>query len=231
MSASCRSSPTLLKGAVPPQKKPYDVLYKVRTMQEIVDLQNQEIRKIQSLLEVTVSRRPLDVSPQLADVYQASTAGILLRHYNWNSERLQEQFWNDPSLAMSSAGLSPPSSPNIRPQPLPLGSPRRPPRSLRPIISPVKRTKSYNSTSASTSSTSFECPVCCCDFSAADVPSQTLALGCGHRFCRDCWSSYLDHKIQDEGESGRIQCMGSKCNRAVKGETIDELMPALTSKK
>lgn len=39
----------------PPEKKPYDVNYRVRTMQEIMDMQTKEVKKVQSLLEVPVS--------------------------------------------------------------------------------------------------------------------------------------------------------------------------------
>lgn len=35
--------------------KPYDVKYTVRTMQEITDMQNKEVKNIASLLEVPVS--------------------------------------------------------------------------------------------------------------------------------------------------------------------------------
>ncbi len=38
-----------------PQKKPYDVMYKVRTLQEIMEMQSKEIKKIQTLLELPVS--------------------------------------------------------------------------------------------------------------------------------------------------------------------------------
>jgi hypothetical protein len=50
---------------------------------------------------------------------KASTAAILLRHYAWNAEKLQEQFWNDPAAALEAAGLSPPSSPSTSTAPLP----------------------------------------------------------------------------------------------------------------
>ncbi|KAK6909443.1 hypothetical protein I203_103461 [Kwoniella mangroviensis CBS 8507] len=87
-----------------PQKKPYDVSWKVKTLQEIIDMQNKEITKVQSLLEVP-----------------ASSAAILLRHYVWNSEKLQEQFWNDPAQALEAAGLSPPSSPTTHTSTQPTG--------------------------------------------------------------------------------------------------------------
>ena len=38
-----------------PQKKPYDVSYKVRSVFEILDMQRKEVEKVQTLLEVPVS--------------------------------------------------------------------------------------------------------------------------------------------------------------------------------
>jgi ariadne-1 len=38
-----------------PKKKPYDVDYKVRSLQEIIDMQTTAVSNIQTLLEVSVS--------------------------------------------------------------------------------------------------------------------------------------------------------------------------------
>eukprot|EP01111_Echinosteliopsis_oligospora_P007913 TRINITY_DN2326_c0_g1_i1.p1 TRINITY_DN2326_c0_g1~~TRINITY_DN2326_c0_g1_i1.p1 ORF type:complete len:717 (+),score=210.13 TRINITY_DN2326_c0_g1_i1:95-2245(+) len=52
----------------------------------------------------------------------------------------------------------------------------------------------------------FECPSC-----YTEVPGdETTALSCGHRFCNDCWQTYITMKIK-EGDSNRILCMGHKC--------------------
>lgn len=77
--------------------------------------------------------------------------------------------------------------------------------------------------------TPFECPVCCDDFPAAEYDSKTYALGCGHRFCRGCWREYIGSKVKTEGESARIQCMESGCNRIVRGEAVDELVDEETA--
>ncbi|ORY33473.1 hypothetical protein BCR39DRAFT_563976 [Naematelia encephala] len=167
-----------------PQKKPYDVTYKVRTVQEIMDMQNREVQKIHALLDIPTS-----------------TAAILLRHHVWNSEKLQEAYFTDPEQTLLDAGLSPPSSP-----------------------SPVKRTRSQHTVP-------FECPICCMDFTKEQVEDLTLTMGCGHRFCRTCWTEYISGKIRDEGESARIQCMGEACKRIVRPELVDELVPGELSKK
>lgn len=153
---------------------------------------------------------------------QASTAAILLRHYKWNAEKLQEQFWTDPAQALSDAGLSPPSSPTARTASLPSPGPSSPRRTRRNPFSPVKRTRSLLPAGP------FECPVCCMDYSRDD---ETFALGCGHRFCKVCWKEYLQGKITQEGESGRVQCMESGCGRIVREEVVDDFMAPDVSKK
>lgn len=55
----------------------------------------------------------------------------------------------------------------------------------------------------------FECPVCW-----NDVPmSKTFALGCGHRYCEECWTNYLKERILSPGnlESVCSHCMGKEC--------------------
>lgn len=71
---------------------------------------------------------------------------------------------------------------------------------------------------------SFMCPICCLDYEAEDVEEQTLALGCSHRACRDCWSMYLEGKIKTEGESVRIQCLEDGCDRIVSERVVNSLV-------
>ncbi|KAI9020516.1 hypothetical protein DFJ74DRAFT_673498 [Hyaloraphidium curvatum] len=63
----------------------------------------------------------------------------------------------------------------------------------------------------------FACDICC-----ADEPGlESLALSCGHRYCRDCYEHYLTQKITEEGESRRIQCMHGKCKLIVDEKTVE----------
>ncbi|TKY85350.1 hypothetical protein EX895_005512 [Sporisorium graminicola] len=67
----------------------------------------------------------------------------------------------------------------------------------------------------------FTCEVCF--MSSDDMPGgemETLALACGHRYCRDCYQHYLEQKIQAEGESRRVQCMREKCNLVIDERTV-----------
>lgn len=49
---------------------------------------------------------------------------------------------------------------------------------------------------------------------------STAALACMHRFCVDCYKTYLEQKIKFEGESRRIQCMEEKCNIIMDEKTL-----------
>ncbi|CAG8747926.1 2250_t:CDS:1, partial [Funneliformis mosseae] len=62
----------------------------------------------------------------------------------------------------------------------------------------------------------FMCDICCDD----DEDLYTLALSCGHRFCRNCYEQYLTQKIKEEGESRRILCMANNCNVIVDEKTV-----------
>lgn len=65
----------------------------------------------------------------------------------------------------------------------------------------------------------FTCQICFDD----DGTKETIALSCDHRYCRDCYTSYLNQKIQD-GESKRIQCMATDCPLIVDEKTVELLV-------
>jgi ariadne-1 len=46
-----------------------------------------------------------------------------------------------------------------------------------------------------------------------------------------CWKEYLGGKIKGDGESVRIQCMESGCERIVREEVIDVMMDKAISKR
>ncbi|KAI9017365.1 hypothetical protein BC832DRAFT_569937 [Gaertneriomyces semiglobifer] len=66
----------------------------------------------------------------------------------------------------------------------------------------------------------FECPICYMD----DDDMETLALQCGHRFCRSCYENYLNEKVTEQGESRRIQCMEQGCGVIVDERTVETLV-------
>ncbi|KAI8611769.1 hypothetical protein BC830DRAFT_1068454 [Chytriomyces sp. MP71] len=66
----------------------------------------------------------------------------------------------------------------------------------------------------------FECSICYDDSNGL----ESLALGCGHRFCSPCYQRYLHQKVAEEGESRRIQCLHSACNFIVDEKTVETLV-------
>lgn len=68
----------------------------------------------------------------------------------------------------------------------------------------------------------FTCTICYS--SAEDEPSgkmTTIALGCGHRFCKDCYQQYINQKVKEDGESRRVQCMEEDCKLVVDEKTVE----------
>jgi len=64
-----------------------------------------------------------------------------------------------------------------------------------------------------------ECLVCC---EIVDCLNCS-ALRCRHRFCNDCWSSYLKVKIT-EGEVARINCPALNCKYTVPDKIVQKLV-------
>lgn len=73
--------------------------------------------------------------------------------------------------------------------------------------------------------TDFTCEVCFLSSDDHDGVLETVALSCGHRFCRPCYTRYVEQKVRDEGESARIQCMDEKCQLVVDEDTMAKLLP------
>eukprot|EP00964_Phaeocystis_antarctica_P112931 scaffold77049_cov100-Phaeocystis_antarctica.AAC.2 len=52
------------------------------------------------------------------------------------------------------------------------------------------------------------------------------ALGCGHTFCNECYSTFLEHKIADEGHSCIFaRCPHGKCNLLMSDQLVRSLLP------
>jgi len=68
----------------------------------------------------------------------------------------------------------------------------------------------------------FSCSVCW-----DDVPmDQTFALGCGHRFCNNCWKNYLEDRIKSPGsvDSVRSVCMEKDCKCPVPDSVFSQFV-------
>lgn len=141
------------------------------------------------------------------------TAALLLRHLQWNKERLIEKYMDNASSVSIDAGISSPStstsSPTIPSAPGP--SRRTTSRSSTKVLGPSPSTSKQRRTPPpakkyTPSTTSFTCHIC-----FDDSPSlKTRALGCEHTFCLGCWVDYLGSRIRDEQELV-IPCMAESC--------------------
>ncbi|KAI0373177.1 hypothetical protein BV20DRAFT_962974 [Pilatotrama ljubarskyi] len=136
-----------------------------------------------------------DIS-QVANIVglESPIVSILMRHFNWNSDRLIEKFLDSAPLILHEAGepklasgMSPPPAKRIR-----LDSPSAP--------------------------TEFMCGVCC-----DDDPPAVFRLRCQHAFCEPCWKEYVTSKIKDEGQC-TFRCMHDECRTVVDSESIAKLV-------
>ncbi|TIA87764.1 hypothetical protein E3P99_02993 [Wallemia hederae] len=135
--------------------------------------------------------------------FQPQDATILLRHFGWNKEKLIERYSEDPDRILKQVGLAPESSSSAS------ASAQSDSRASSPLR--LKRVKG------------FTCEIC---FTGSeDTSTQTLALGCGHRFCSDCWKMHCEEKINGQGESRKIECMGSDCQTVLSEQVISQIVP------
>lgn len=65
----------------------------------------------------------------------------------------------------------------------------------------------------------FVCQIC-----FDDTQTQTLSLSCEHKFCSDCWASFIRSKIREEGESS-IGCMAPDCTLIAPDSFIELALP------
>lgn len=66
----------------------------------------------------------------------------------------------------------------------------------------------------------YTCLICTEESQAA----QTYALACGHRYCNDCWKSYLELKISSGPECVSARCPAPKCKAKVHEDAYNALV-------
>ncbi|EIN11480.1 hypothetical protein PUNSTDRAFT_83105 [Punctularia strigosozonata HHB-11173 SS5] len=185
-----------IQTALKEKKKVYEVEYDSLSQQEVEKHMRSDIEGISSIFGV-----------------DANTAALLLRHMNWNKERLTEKYMDNADAVLVAAGITQPPPP--RPSPSATRSPGASTSSG--ILSNVRRAArrspadSARLPSRSTppprapSPAPFVCPIC-----FDDTQTDTLSLDCAHAFCTGCWNAYMTSKIRGEGEHV-IRCMAEGC--------------------
>ncbi|KAL0070511.1 hypothetical protein AAF712_002343 [Marasmius tenuissimus] len=188
------------------KQKSYEIDYEPLSQSAVETLMSKDIEQCCSVLGI-----------------DENSARILLRHQDWNKEKLIEKYMDNPSTVLVAAGAvvqSPPNSPTS-PRSHSVSSPstsapaaRRTTRSSK-LIPSLSRNSSSKSPSITSKSPKlpkneepepFVCPIC-----FDDSPElQPLGLDCGHMFCSGCWNAYTISKVREEGEHC-VRCMAEGC--------------------
>ncbi|KAF7708437.1 ankyrin repeat and IBR domain-containing protein 1 isoform X1 [Silurus meridionalis] len=169
-------------------------------------LRVQDLRRLKDMLIV-----------ETADMLQAPlfTAEALLRAHDWDREKLLEAWMSNPEDCCQRSGVQMPTPP-------PKGynawdtlpSPRTPRTTRSSITSPDEISLSPADDDRSL------CGICMC---AASMFEEPVDIPCGHEFCRSCWESFLNMKIQ-EGEAHNIFCPAYDCFQLVPVEVIESVV-------
>lgn len=168
-----------------------DLDYKVLTMQDIFE----------SMLEKVDHLQPLFNLPR-EDIV------LLMQHYDWNEERLLENWTERMDELLVEIGVTQKSSDT-------------------PLEITVEDAKASSKDNALTTARgikfreNFTCFICC-----EEKSTQTFSLECGHEFCIDCYRHYIEDKLHN---GNIITCMD--CSLALKNIDIDNVMGHESSKK
>ncbi|KAH9915064.1 RING-5 domain-containing protein [Epithele typhae] len=164
-----------------------------------------------SLSQVDVEKMMQSDVDHISGIFgvEPPVAALLLRHMDWNNEKLIEKYMDNASAVSVAAGVElPPRDPS--PPPAKASSSRGAPgpqRTVRRSTADSTRpgSKAKRASEPEPSPEPFVCPIC-----VDDEQTETLALMCGHRFCTGCWRDYITSKVRTEAEC-RIACMAEDC--------------------
>merc|ERR1712176_755481 len=138
------------------------------------------IRHTRALYEVLDARECLALAraevSQVCELLccEADVAASLLRQFHWNREKLTAVYLEDPEKTLTRAGFQ-------------LG------QNVEMIHLSAEQVIVGGVTQPSIHLPEIKCPIC------FEPKKRYSSLGCGHRFCNDCYSLFLSHKIKDEG--------------------------------
>ncbi|KAE8596194.1 hypothetical protein XENTR_v10016007 [Xenopus tropicalis] len=169
-------------------------------------LRPQDLRRLKDMLIV-----------ETADMLQAPlfTAEALLRAHDWDREKLLEAWMCSPENCCQRSGVQmptpPPSGYNAWDT---LPSPRTPRTTRSSVTSPDEISLSPGDIDTPL------CGICMCNISVFEDPVE---IPCGHEFCRVCWESFLNLKIQ-EGEAHNIFCPAYDCFQLVPVDVIESVV-------
>eukprot|EP01032_Pedospumella_encystans_P008127 gene8127-9680_t len=126
----------------------------------------------------------------------------LLQHNKWDREKLIDAFFANPEKVMRAAGLDLYNDEIL----VHLEKSEELPRS------------SSNAGLSSPSSTALRCRIC------YDDTTSAFSMGCGHKFCRPCYSEYLSSQVNDGQTCIIAHCPEFKCSQIVTSEVFHNLL-------
>ncbi|KAI0355799.1 hypothetical protein OH77DRAFT_1402378 [Trametes cingulata] len=178
------------------ERKIYEVEYSALSQPEVERIMQSDVDHITSIFGV-----------------EQPVAAILLRHMNWNKEKLIEKYMDNASAVAVAAGveLPPPPKPSSSRQ-----SATGPQRTSRRSPSAPKSPRGKRASPPADEP--FVCPIC-----FDDTQTEFLALLCDHKFCAACWKEYITSKVRSEAEC-MIACMAEGCNIAVPDPFVDKAL-------
>ena len=56
----------------------------------------------------------------------------------------------------------------------------------------------------------FTCSICYCDYDTKETPIKMLK-GCGHTFCKECFSEFYRSLIEDQNKDHKLSCPEYDC--------------------
>ncbi|RPD54443.1 RING-5 domain-containing protein [Lentinus tigrinus ALCF2SS1-7] len=182
------------KVAVRRERKVYDVDFTSLSQPEIEKIMQTDVDHISGIFGV-----------------EPAVAAQLLRHMDWNKEKLIEKYMDNASSVAVAAGVElPPREPTPPP---PKASSSRlsstgPQRTTRRSTAEHSKSspKSKRTTPPVEEPKEFVCPIC-----FDDTQTEFMALICEHKFCASCWKEYITSKVRTEAEC-TITCMAEDCN-------------------
>ena len=169
----------------------------------------------ETLTESDIERVMEQNAKRICDIYGISrdNAIILLRRNHWNKDRIIDQLADSPDTLYTSAGFrSKKEEEEEEEEEDSLAKPPPTTQARRECI--INKNSSNNN-----NNTTFTCSIC-----GEDVPmGDTYALGCGHRFCNDCWRSYVGVAMHEGGHLGvvMLHCPGYECEWPVPDSVVE----------
>ncbi|KAF9792526.1 RING-5 domain-containing protein [Thelephora terrestris] len=176
-------------GPIKEKRKAYQVDFITLSKQDVEKAMDENIEYITGLFGI-----------------EPEAASLLLRHFEWNKEKVTEKYIDNQSGVNAAAGVSAKTTP-------PRSATSGPSRSTRRTAPASSRSKKSLSVEGP-----FVCPIC-----FDDTQTRTLALACSHKFCTECWMAYATNKIKSEGEF-KITCMAEECNLVATDSFIQSIL-------